>query len=118
MDFASILAHFDITRRTPKGGLAQCPSHDDRKASLSITDAGDRALLHDFGGCPTATIVAAVGLAMADLFFINKLTAGRPDPTPFRPPLKLHLDSVRSLRIARQVWRNTIAHLEAWLRTI
>ena len=109
MDFASILAHFDITRRTLKAGLAQCPSRDDPKASLSITDAGDRALLHDFSGCPTATIVAAVGLTMANLFFSNKLTAGRADPTPFRQPQQLHLDLVRSLRIARQVWCNTIA---------
>ena len=48
--------------------LAKCPSHDDRTASLSIRDSGDRLLVHCFSGCDALEIVKAVGLELADLF--------------------------------------------------
>ena len=52
-----------------RGSLVRCPAHDDRKASLSIREGGDsRALLNCLAGCPTETVVAALGLRMADLF--------------------------------------------------
>ncbi|WP_291988216.1 hypothetical protein [Luteitalea sp.] len=47
---------------------ATCPAHDDRNPSLVITADGPNVLLHCFGGCPTARIVAALGLKLADLF--------------------------------------------------
>ena len=47
---------------------ATCPSHDDRNPSLIVTADGPNVLLHCFGGCLTARIVAALGLKLADLF--------------------------------------------------
>ena len=48
---------------------AHCPAHDDRSPSLSIREAEDgRVLLHDFGGCESEAVAAALGLAMRDLF--------------------------------------------------
>jgi hypothetical protein len=46
---------------------AQCPCHDDQTASLSITREGDKTLIYCHAGCPTADVVAAVGMTMADL---------------------------------------------------
>ena len=47
---------------------ARCPSHDDRRASLSIGEgANGRALLHCFAGCETEGVLRAVGLSPADL---------------------------------------------------
>jgi P4 family phage/plasmid primase-like protien len=47
----------------------RCPAHDDRKPSLSITEADDgRTLLHCHAGCSPESIVAAVGVKLADLF--------------------------------------------------
>lgn len=56
--------------------LARCPAHDDGVASLSIDRADDgRVLVHCFAGCPTADVVAAAGLRLADLFESSR---GRP----------------------------------------
>lgn len=48
--------------------LACCPAHDDKSPSLSIRDAGDRVLLHCFGGCSVYDICAAIGMGVHDLF--------------------------------------------------
>lgn len=49
--------------------IARCPAHEDKSPSLSIreTDHG-RVLLHDFGGCETGDVLAAIGLSFTDLF--------------------------------------------------
>ena len=47
---------------------AQCPAHDDQKASLTITDAGDKILLHCHAGCNTRDILSKMGLTEKDLF--------------------------------------------------
>lgn len=49
--------------------MGQCPAHDDREPSLSITE-GDhgRVLLHCFGGCDTGVILGALDLEWPDLF--------------------------------------------------
>lgn len=56
-----------------KGGhgkwTARCPSHDDRRQSLSVSVGGDgRVLLHCHAGCSTEDICAALGLTVKDLF--------------------------------------------------
>ncbi len=49
--------------------IARCPSHDDHSPSLSIRELEDgRILIHDFGGCSAADVLATVGLQMTDLF--------------------------------------------------
>lgn len=47
---------------------ALCPAHEDRKPSLSITEAENGVLLHCHAGCSPESVVQAVGLNMSDLF--------------------------------------------------
>lgn len=59
------------TRARPTGRntwLGHCPSHEDRRPSLSITLAEDRILLYCFAGCSVENIVQSVGLEVRDLF--------------------------------------------------
>lgn len=55
--------------RNGAGWQAQCPAHDDRKPSLVIGEGDDgRALVHCQANCATGDVLAALGLADADLF--------------------------------------------------
>ena len=40
--------------------VTHCPSHDDRRPSLSVTVRGGRLLVHCFGGCPQQDVVLAL----------------------------------------------------------
>lgn len=63
------LSRLGDVRPSGRGHIARCPAHQDKTASLSIAVGDDgRVLLHDFGGCDVAAIVAAVGLEIGDLF--------------------------------------------------
>ena len=75
MSAATLLDRLDRVRQSGSGRwIARCPAHEDRSPSLSIRELDDgRVLLHDFGGCEVGDVLAAVGLALADLF---------PDPLP------------------------------------
>lgn len=60
-----------------KGGngqwYAQCPAHDDRHQSLSISQGADgRTLLHCHANCSTEDVAAAIGLTVKDLFQSEK----------------------------------------------
>lgn len=71
-------------RPTSKGWEARCPAHDDRNASLSISEGDDgRTLLHCHAGCDFNAIVAAAGLKPADLFS-PKAKTPRASRTPSR----------------------------------
>ncbi|SOD40560.1 DNA primase [Nitrosovibrio sp. Nv4] len=49
--------------------VSRCPAHEDSRPSLAIRELDDgRVLLHDFAGCPTSDVLAAVGLTLEDLF--------------------------------------------------
>lgn len=64
--------------------MACCPAHQDGSPSLSISEAEDgRALIHCFAGCEAGDVVAAVGLALRDLFPDRP---GQPGRTRFGPP--------------------------------
>lgn len=53
--------------------MAQCPTHDDDKQSLSINVGTDgRVLMKCHASCDTKSIVMAIGLAMSDLFVGGK----------------------------------------------
>lgn len=71
-------------RKTGTGWLARCPSHTDRKASLSI-GAGDdgRVLLKCHAGCSFAELLNAMGLKAGDLF----PDSGTPKYSRKRPPV-------------------------------
>jgi len=56
-------------KRSGNGWVALCPAHDDRTASLSITEGTDgRVLLKCHAGCSVEKITEALGLTTADLF--------------------------------------------------
>jgi hypothetical protein len=81
-----ILSRLPDAKRNGKGWMARCPAHDDRRASLSI-GAGDdgRALIHCHAGCTAESIVAAMGLTLADLMPADGRRTGRsvrPRPRP------------------------------------
>jgi len=58
--------------------LAKCPAHDDRQASLSVSQASDGTILIKcFAGCTTESIVEHVGLKMGDLFLPKEKVAKR-----------------------------------------
>ncbi len=64
-----LMAKLDRIRQNGKGYTACCPAHDDRNASLSLSQADNGSvLMHCFAGCETAEILAAIGLQSCDLF--------------------------------------------------
>lgn len=49
--------------------MARCPAHQDRNASLSVTEFKDGKVgLHCFAGCTTGEVCQAIGLSIRDLF--------------------------------------------------
>lgn len=65
----SILERLDGVRKTGSDKyVARCPAHADKTPSLSVREMSDgRVLIHCFGGCETADILAAVGLTFRDV---------------------------------------------------
>jgi hypothetical protein len=58
--------------------LARCPSHDDRRPSLSVRELDDHTLLLKcWSGCGAAEIVGALGLQLRDLFPPKPWTPGQ-----------------------------------------
>jgi hypothetical protein len=76
------LANLDIllgklvhVKPSTKGNYkACCPAHDDKEASLSVKQEGDKILLKCFAGCTTESIIKAINLDIHDLFIDNKPT--------------------------------------------
>ena len=87
--------HFEKSRPTgAHSWLACCPAHGDKTPSLSIRQTEDgRWLLHCFAGCDVLDILAAVGLAMTDLFPEDVRPRDRPRVRYPVPPL----DALRAL---------------------
>lgn len=67
-DIEPILSRLDGVRKTQKGFSAKCPAHEDKTASLSLMQSGDKILMHCFAGCTTADVLASIGMELADLF--------------------------------------------------
>jgi len=72
MTAEEILRQFThVKRANPTAWTARCPSHEDTSCdSLSLRATTDRMLLHCFAGCAVEPITHAVGLRVADLFFV------------------------------------------------
>lgn len=70
MTTAALIERLQGVKQTgPDRWLARCPSHEDKRPSLSIRERGDgRTLVHCFGGCDADAVVTALGLQMSDLF--------------------------------------------------
>ncbi|HUU01039.1 MAG TPA: hypothetical protein VM425_06350 [Myxococcota bacterium] len=70
---SALQAHGSKTHREKPGQwAAQCPCHDDRKASLAVAEGRDgRTLVRCLAGCSTPSVIEALGLKMSDLFNDN-----------------------------------------------
>lgn len=81
MTYDEFITRLDGVRTRSAGRAnAKCPAHDDRSPSLSVADRGDGGILvHCFAGCSVDSIVAALGLALADLMPPRA-------PDPLAPP--------------------------------
>ena len=73
-DFEELLSYFHISARHGNTVQCRCPGHDDRHASLTITDKGDKALMFCHSGCRTIDVLNSVGLKFGDLFYEDDRT--------------------------------------------
>jgi putative DNA primase/helicase len=65
----TLLGRLPDARKSGNGWSARCPAHEDRKASLSVSETDDGiVLLKCHAGCDTDQIVEAIGLKLRDLF--------------------------------------------------
>lgn len=80
-----MLDRLEAVKRTGKDRwLAKCPAHPDNRPSLSVRELDDgRLLIHDFGGCETLEVLAAIGLDITDLFADKATAFGKPERRPF-----------------------------------
>lgn len=77
MELESVLEKFQRPQKNGKGFIVQCPTHDDKKNSLSVFETPDRKILFKCqAGCETKTILDAVGLEFRDLSNSNGQPAG------------------------------------------
>lgn len=69
-DVHQLLARLDkVKANGPGRWMACCPAHNDRSPSLAIRETEDGTLLVKcFSGCPTADVLAAIGMSLSDLF--------------------------------------------------
>lgn len=69
MNFNEFIARFENPRKTTRGFVAKCPSHEDKQASLSMTEGSDgQILVKCFAGCTFDNIASALGLTAKDFF--------------------------------------------------
>ncbi|MGH3114571.1 MAG: AAA family ATPase, partial [Gaiellaceae bacterium] len=73
-----VLERIEGVRRSGAGFSARCPAHEDRHASLSVSEGEDgRALIRCHAGCTAEDVCAALGLDVAELFPREERTNGR-----------------------------------------
>ncbi len=68
MEIEKLLGMFTRRAKAGTGWNVQCPVHEDRQASLSITEKSGKILLHCHAGCATKDILEKLGIALRDLF--------------------------------------------------
>lgn len=62
-----LLHRLDGVQKAGNGWRARCPACGGKSRKVSITESGDRVLIHAFCGCPAIDVLAAIGLTWADL---------------------------------------------------
>ncbi len=68
MTLEELASHFTGAKRTGRNSFqCKCPAHDDKKASLTITEEKGKLLLHCHADCKTEEVLAAVGLNFKDI---------------------------------------------------
>lgn len=59
----------------------ECPGHDDRNASLSVSQGDRGAVIHCHAGCETEAVVEAMDLTMSDMFDEPKRNGAAGEPS-------------------------------------
>jgi hypothetical protein len=78
-----LLSKLAGARKSGDGWSAPCPAHDDRRASLSVSEGKDgTVLIKCHAGCDTPAVLAAVGMRMTDLFPRRAGATPRPNGNP------------------------------------
>lgn len=86
MAIDQLLSRLENVRRTGKDRwMARCPAHEDKRASLAITELSDgRILCHCFALCDIQSILSAVGLEFDALYPERAIdTHGKQERRPF-----------------------------------
>jgi hypothetical protein len=68
MNIDRVLDRLDRVKKSGKGWMACCPSHDDRSASLAVTEADNKILFNCFAGCTFNEICGALGFEEKEMF--------------------------------------------------
>ena len=79
MTVETFLERLTGVRKTTAGWQAQCPAHEDRKASLSVSIADEKILIHCHAGCETAAILEKMDLRPRDLFLAPLPESSKPE---------------------------------------
>lgn len=73
-----VLSRLENVKKKGNGGYtARCPSHEDKKNSLSVAYKDGRILFKCFAGCKTEEVVNAIGLELKDLFDDSPLSTSK-----------------------------------------
>ena len=71
-----LLSRLDgVRQHSDAHGMARCPAHDDKAASLSWRDSGEKWLLNCFTGCTGLEICNALGIEFRQLFHDDRIRA-------------------------------------------
>jgi hypothetical protein len=110
-------------RRNGSGLIAQCPAHEDRNPSLSITEEGDRVLLKCFAGCDFPEVMEALGLEPKDAFeesgegkAAKKKAPRKPGPRKADLPSEEDLGRWQALLLGDDGLLESLAAERAWSR--
>ena len=69
MTLDDFLSRLEGVQRSGHGFTALCPAHDDSNSSLGISETEDgNILVNCYAGCPTESVLTAMGLGWPDLF--------------------------------------------------
>jgi len=75
MSVENLLSRLQKVKKTGNGKwMCQCPSHNDKTASMVVNDVGDgRILINCFAGCDTYSILRDIGLDWQDVMPENAI---------------------------------------------
>ena len=108
MTTKEILARLRSVKETASGWTACCPGHEDREASLSISEGSEgRILLHCHANCTLETVVSGLGITKADLFD-RQASTGRPAAPPKAAPKKKASKAYGTADAAQKAYERTL----------
>ena len=88
--FEDNLRHFKILKRYGNKAQCTCPAHDDKQASLTITQGRKCTLFYCHAGCTVDDILSAAGIEKKDTFY---------DTEPQRSNWRAYVESREKRRI-------------------